>query len=153
MFQNTNITKATGIHDLYLVAHHLRGTGDIDWIVFSKNKALKNSLAPAPLPESSLHKSVEGKHYFIDSEKGNHSYNGRSPENAWKSHTMIATNTFEPGDGDPRLVNLMGSAFNLTSESPLRGKAINLLEFYQVDFNGTVLIKSGVWDVGALQFK
>jgi endo-1,4-beta-xylanase len=50
MFQNTNITKVTGVHDLYLVADHLRGAGDIDWIVFSKDKALKNSLMPAPFP-------------------------------------------------------------------------------------------------------
>ena len=59
----------------------------------------------------------------------------------------------QAGNGDPRLVNLMGRDFNLTSESPLRGKAMNLSEFYQVDFNGTTLPKSGAWDVGALQYK
>ena len=98
MFQNTDITKVTGIHDLYLVADHLRGAGDIDWIVFSKDKALKNSLVPAPLPESSHNNSDEGNHYFIDSENGNDRNNGHSPEKAWKSHTMIATKTFQPGE-------------------------------------------------------
>ena len=98
MFQNTDITKVTGIHDLYLVADHLRGAGDIDWIVFSKDKALKNSLVPAPLPESSHNNSDKGNHYFIDSENGNDRNNGHSHEKAWKSHTMIATKTFQPGE-------------------------------------------------------
>lgn len=98
MFQNTDITKVTGIHDLYLVADHLRGAGDIDWIVFSKDKALKSSLVPRPLPQSSLNNWDEGNHYFIDSKNGNDGNNGHSIENAWKSHTMIATKTFHPGD-------------------------------------------------------
>jgi hypothetical protein len=65
----------------------------------------------------------------------------------------VLFDTTQAGNGDPRLVNLMGRDFNLTSESPLRDKALNLSDFYQVDFNGTALPKSGTWDVGALQYK
>ena len=98
MFQATDITKVRGIHDLYLVADHLRGAGDIDWLTFSKYKVRKNSLAPTAKPDSSPNPSEQGNCYYIDSENGHDSYNGRSPEKAWKSHTKIATKTFQPGD-------------------------------------------------------
>jgi hypothetical protein len=65
----------------------------------------------------------------------------------------VLFDSIQAGNGDPRLVNLIGGDFNLTSDSPLRGEAMNLSEFYQVDFNGYVLPQSGAWDVGALQYK
>ena len=65
----------------------------------------------------------------------------------------VLWDSIETGSGDPRLVNLIGGDFNLTSESPLRGEGINLSKFYKIDFNGTDLPESGVWDIGAIQYK
>ncbi|MCK5441317.1 MAG: carbohydrate-binding protein [Maribacter sp.] len=98
MFQATNITKVTGIHDLYLVADHLRGVGDIDWFMFSRHEVSKQTLAPTPKSDPTSNTSENGNRYYIDSENGSDGDNGHSPEKAWKSHTMISTITFEPGD-------------------------------------------------------
>jgi hypothetical protein len=98
MFQATNITEVKGIHDLFLVADHLRGAGDIDWLTFSKHKVLKSSLGPSAKPNSIPNQSTKGNRYYIDSENGHDSNNGRFPEKAWKNHNKISTITFQPGD-------------------------------------------------------
>jgi len=38
------------------------------------------------------------KTYYIDSKNGDDNYNGLSINTAWKSHTMVSTVTFQPGD-------------------------------------------------------
>jgi len=58
----------------------------------------------------------------------------------------------QSGSGDPGLVDLENGDYHLKSNSPLRGKGVNLSEYYSVDYEGNSLPKNGVWDVGALQF-
>ena len=58
----------------------------------------------------------------------------------------------QAGSGDPALVDLEKQDYHLKADSPLRGKAINLSEFYKSDFNGRPLPKSGNWDIGAIQY-
>ena len=50
------------------------------------------------------------------------------------------------------LVDLDKQDYHLKVDSPLRGKAINLSEFYQSDFDGRPLPKTGSWDIGAIQY-
>ncbi|MCD6322275.1 MAG: hypothetical protein J7L77_04550, partial [Clostridiales bacterium] len=38
------------------------------------------------------------KTYYIDSQNGNDNNDGLSKNTAWKSHTMVSTVTFQPGD-------------------------------------------------------
>ena len=58
----------------------------------------------------------------------------------------------QAGSGDPALVDLEKQDYNLKSDSPLRGKAINLSELYKLDFYGRPLPKTGNWDIGAIQY-
>ncbi len=58
----------------------------------------------------------------------------------------------ENSDGDPRLVDMQGRDFRLRSDSPLRGKGLNLSMLYQIDFAGNPLPKTGMWDVGAFKY-
>lgn len=55
------------------------------------------------------------------------------------------------GSGDPRLVDLIGGNYQLTCDSPLRGRGINLSASNLLDFSGSSLPSEGGWDVGALQ--
>ena len=59
---------------------------------------------------------------------------------------------YQAGSGDPGLVDLENGDYHLKSDSPLRGKGVNLSEYYSVDYEGNPLPKNGAWDVGALQF-
>lgn len=97
-FQSMNITKVTGVHNLYLIADHLRGAGDIDWFIFSRHKIPDSSHTPYLLPSPTTKHSGKGKRYYIDSENGHDKNSGLSPEKAWKSHTMVSTITFQSGD-------------------------------------------------------
>ncbi len=65
---------------------------------------------------------------------------------------QYAGDSRQAGSGDPRLVDLPRQDFHLQADSPLRGKAINLSEFYQSDFDGHPLPKNGNWDIGAFQY-
>ena len=56
------------------------------------------------------------------------------------------------GNGDPKLVDYMNGDYNLTENSPLKGRGINLSSQYDVDFLGNPLPTSGSWDIGAIQF-
>ncbi len=58
----------------------------------------------------------------------------------------------QAGSGDPGLVDLENGDYHLKSDSPLRGRGVNLSEYYSVDYEGNTLSESGAWDVGALQF-
>ena len=58
----------------------------------------------------------------------------------------------QAGSGDPGLVDLEKQDYRLRPDSPLRGKAINLSEIYETDFNGRPLPKTGNWDIGAIQY-
>ena len=58
----------------------------------------------------------------------------------------------QAGSGDPGLVDLEKQDYHLKADSPLRGKAINLSELYQTDFEGRPLPKTGNWDIGAIQY-
>ena len=58
----------------------------------------------------------------------------------------------QAGSGDPGLVDLQKQDYQLKADSPLRGKAINLSEFYKTDFDGRPLPKTGNWDIGAIQY-
>jgi hypothetical protein len=57
------------------------------------------------------------------------------------------------GNGIPGLVDLSGGDYHLNPDSPLRGKGLNLSEFYSIDFEGDSLTKDGNWDIGAFQSK
>ena len=70
----------------------------------------------------------------------------RSPRIEYKGDSNQA------GSGDPHLVNLEKQDYRLKADSPLRGKAINLNEFYESDFDGHPLPKTGNWDIGAIQY-
>ena len=70
----------------------------------------------------------------------------KSPSTQYKGDSSQA------GSGDPGLVNLQKQNYRLKADSPLRGKAINLSEFYQSDFEGQPLPKTGNWDIGAIQY-
>lgn len=97
-FQSSNIETVKGVHDLYLIADHIRGAGDIDWFTFSKFTLPESSLKPAlkEVKTSTLLKS--NKKYYIDSKDGNDRNDGRSPDRPWKSHTMISGIKLKPGD-------------------------------------------------------
>ena len=58
----------------------------------------------------------------------------------------------QAGSGDPGLVDLQKQDYHLKADSPLLGKAINLSEFYQSDFDGRPLPETGNWDIGAIQY-
>ena len=58
----------------------------------------------------------------------------------------------QAGSGEPGLKNLEKQDYHLRADSPLRGKAINLSEFYESDFDGRPLPKTGNWDIGAIQY-
>ena len=58
----------------------------------------------------------------------------------------------QAGSGDPGLVDLEKQDYHLKPGSPLRGKGINLSEFYKSDFEGRPLPKTGKWDIGAIQY-
>lgn len=58
----------------------------------------------------------------------------------------------EKSDGDSRLVDMQGRDFRLRSDSPLRGKGLNLSKLYQTDFAGSPLPKAGAWDIGAFSY-
>lgn len=62
------------------------------------------------------------KTYYIDSQNGNDNNDGLSKNTAWKSHTMVSTVTFQPGDtiafkkvrSLPGQFNLLNQALNKT---------------------------------------
>ena len=58
----------------------------------------------------------------------------------------------QAGSGDPGLIDLEKQDYHLKPGSPLRGKGINLSEFYKSDFEGRPLPKTGNWDIGAIQY-
>lgn len=58
----------------------------------------------------------------------------------------------QAGSGDPGIVDLKTQDYHLTADSPLRGQGINLSEFYESDFDGRLLPKTGKWDIGAIQY-
>ena len=58
----------------------------------------------------------------------------------------------ENSDGDPRLLDMRNNDFRLRSDSPLRGKGLNLSKLYQTDFDGNPLPKTGAWDIGAFSY-
>ena len=75
----------------------------------------------------------------------------------WYSKYQSASTKYQgdsdqAGSGDPGLVDLDKQDYHLKVDSPLRGKAINLSEFYQSDFDGRPLPKTGSWDIGAIQY-
>ena len=50
------------------------------------------------------------------------------------------------------MVDIEKQDYRPRADSPLRGKAINLSEFYKTDFNGRPLPERGNWDIGAIQY-
>ena len=58
----------------------------------------------------------------------------------------------QAGSGDPHLVDPENKDYRLKSDSPLRGRAVNLSELYKTDFNGRALPAEGNWDIGAIQY-
>ncbi|MDB4457483.1 hypothetical protein N9122_00745 [Akkermansiaceae bacterium] len=68
-------------------------------------------------------------------------------------NTRYMGDSSQAGSGDPGLVDLEKQDYHLKPDSPLRGKAINLGEFYKSDFDGSPLPKTGNWDIGAIQYK
>jgi hypothetical protein len=55
------------------------------------------------------------------------------------------------GDGGAIEMDDGRNDYHLRKDSPLRGKGINLSEFYSVDHGGNPLPKLGAWDIGAFQ--
>ncbi|MBT7163389.1 MAG: hypothetical protein HN904_11455 [Victivallales bacterium] len=55
-------------------------------------------------------------------------------------------------DGDPGLLNMPRRDFRLRSDSPLRGRALNLSKHYATDSAGNSLPKAGPWDIGAFSY-
>ena len=55
-------------------------------------------------------------------------------------------------DGNPLLVDIKDKDFRLRTDSPLRGKGLNLRQHYETDFAGNPLPKTGPWDIGAIHF-
>jgi hypothetical protein len=78
-----------------------------------------------------------------------------TPENNWYFQVSNPDTKYflqsAAGNGDPLLEDLAGGDYHLKQKSPLKGKGINLIEFYSVDFEGNPLPTSGAWDIGALQ--
>jgi hypothetical protein len=76
-------------------------------------------------------------------------------QNNWYYHINNPDTVYFPesaaGNGDPGIVDLSGRDYHLNPDSPLKGKGINLSEFYSLDFKGDSLIKNGQWDIGAFQ--
>ena len=66
--------------------------------------------------------------------------------------TQYQGDSSQAGSGDPCLVDLQQQDYHLKVDSPLRGKAINLSQFYKSDFDGLPLPKTGNWDIGAIQY-
>lgn len=55
-------------------------------------------------------------------------------------------------DGDAGLLDIQGKDYRLRSDSPLRGKALNLSKHYTTDFANRPLPRTGAWDIGALSY-
>ncbi len=74
-------------------------------------------------------------------------------QNNWYYQVMDTNKNYFPetmaGNGNPGLVNILNGDYHLLKNSPLRGKGINLSEYYNVDFDGNPLPSSGVWNIGA----
>jgi hypothetical protein len=82
-----------------------------------------------------------------------------TPQNNWYYQVNNPDLVYFPesaaGNGDPGLVNFVNggnSDYHLSENSPLRGVAQNLSDFYSEDFEGKPLAVDGQWDVGALQY-
>jgi hypothetical protein len=69
-----------------------------------------------------------------------------------KPGTKYGRDGKQAGSGDPLLVDLQKGDYHLKADSPLRGKGINLSKLYKTDFDGRPLLKTGNWDIGAIQY-
>jgi hypothetical protein len=83
-----------------------------------------------------------------------------TPQNNWYYKVDNPDQIYYPesaaGNGNPKLIDFVSgkdSDYHLTGDSPLRGAAQNLSEFYSTDFEGNSLPDSGAWDVGAFQYQ
>ena len=81
-----------------------------------------------------------------------------TPQNNWYYQVNNPDRIYFPesaaGNGNPGLVHFVSggvSDYHLSENSPLRGAAQNLSEFYSGDFEGNALPVEGPWDVGAYQ--
>ena len=87
---------------------------------------------------------------------GNRSGGALKTANWYSRHqspeTKYTGDPTQAGSGDPLLVDLEKQDYRPLADSPLRGKAVNLSEFYKTDFFGRPLPENGKWDIGAIQY-
>jgi hypothetical protein len=81
-----------------------------------------------------------------------------TPQNNWyyqvDNPDMVYFPESAAGNGEPGLVHFVSGGecdYHLSENSPLRGVAQNLSEFYSENFEGNTLPLDGPWDVGAYQ--